>query len=95
MSDFSITDGIAASGKQQLYFPEVHRLIVNHTRVERNGNVAHKKKIMGFGHRVYKKGDSRVPIMREIGRDLGKRSPGDGTRVIDSAAAAANEYRAG
>jgi 2-methylcitrate synthase/citrate synthase II len=32
-----------------------------------------KAKIMGFGHRVYKKGDSRVPIMREIGRDLGKR----------------------
>src|SRR6476620_1997345 len=35
--------------------------------------LAEKKKIMGFGHRVYKKGDSRVPIMREIGRDLGKR----------------------
>ena len=35
--------------------------------------LAHKKKIMGFGHRVYKKGDSRVPIMREIARDLGKR----------------------
>jgi 2-methylcitrate synthase/citrate synthase II len=35
--------------------------------------LAQKKKIMGFGHRVYKKGDSRVPIMREIGRDLGKR----------------------
>ncbi len=33
-----------------------------------------KKKIMGFGHRVYKSGDSRVPIMREIGRDLGKRT---------------------
>ncbi len=32
-----------------------------------------KAKIMGFGHRVYKKGDSRVPIMREIARDLGKR----------------------
>jgi citrate synthase len=32
-----------------------------------------KDKIMGFGHRVYKKGDSRVPVMREIGRDLGKR----------------------
>src|SRR5438128_8410801 len=31
-----------------------------------------KEKIMGFGHRVYKKGDSRVPVMREIGRDLGK-----------------------
>src|SRR3954447_17429153 len=35
--------------------------------------LADKAKIMGFGHRVYKKGDSRVPIMREIGRDLGKR----------------------
>jgi 2-methylcitrate synthase/citrate synthase II len=33
-----------------------------------------KAKIMGFGHRVYKTGDSRVPIMREIGRDLGKRT---------------------
>src|SRR5437762_8273484 len=36
--------------------------------------LAAKAKIMGFGHRVYKKGDSRVPIMREIGRDLGKRT---------------------
>jgi 2-methylcitrate synthase/citrate synthase II len=36
--------------------------------------LAEKKKIMGFGHRVYKKGDSRVPIMREIGRDLGERT---------------------
>jgi 2-methylcitrate synthase/citrate synthase II len=35
--------------------------------------IANKAKIMGFGHRVYKKGDSRVPIMREIGRDLGER----------------------
>ncbi|MBA2436268.1 MAG: citrate synthase [Chthoniobacterales bacterium] len=35
--------------------------------------LARKAKIMGFGHRVYKSGDSRVPIMREIGRDLGKR----------------------
>ena len=34
--------------------------------------LAKKAKIMGFGHRVYKKGDSRVPIMREIGRDLGQ-----------------------
>src|SRR6058998_159126 len=31
-----------------------------------------KEKIMGFGHRVYKEGDSRVPVMREIARDLGK-----------------------
>jgi 2-methylcitrate synthase/citrate synthase II len=35
--------------------------------------LAKKAKIMGFGHRIYKKGDSRVPVMREIGRDLGKR----------------------
>jgi 2-methylcitrate synthase/citrate synthase II len=35
--------------------------------------LAQKKKIMGFGHRVYKEGDSRVPIMREIARDLGQR----------------------
>jgi 2-methylcitrate synthase/citrate synthase II len=35
--------------------------------------LAKKAKIMGFGHRVYKSGDSRVPIMREIGRELGKR----------------------
>src|SRR3954462_7031400 len=35
--------------------------------------LATKRKIMGFGHRVYKKGDSRVPIMREIARDYGKR----------------------
>jgi 2-methylcitrate synthase/citrate synthase II len=35
--------------------------------------LASKRKIMGFGHRVYKKGDSRVPIMREIARDYGKR----------------------
>ncbi len=35
--------------------------------------LAKKAKIMGFGHRVYKEGDSRVPIMREIARDLGER----------------------
>src|SRR5947208_1860954 len=33
-----------------------------------------KEKIMGFGHRVYKEGDSRVPVMREIARDLGQRT---------------------
>ncbi len=35
--------------------------------------LARKAKIMGFGHRVYKKGDSRVPVMRDIARDLGNR----------------------
>ena len=36
--------------------------------------LARKAKIMGFGHRVYKKGDSRVPAMRELARQLGQRS---------------------
>src|ERR1700719_2063872 len=39
-----------------------------------NKKLSSKEKIMGFGHRVYKRGDSRVPVMREIGRDLGKRT---------------------
>ena len=37
------------------------------------GRLARKEKIMGFGHRVYKKGDSRVPMMRELARELGRR----------------------
>ncbi|WP_206074522.1 bifunctional 2-methylcitrate synthase/citrate synthase [Antribacter gilvus] len=32
--------------------------------------LAQKKKIMGFGHRVYKHGDSRVPTMRGVLEDL-------------------------
>jgi 2-methylcitrate synthase/citrate synthase II len=36
--------------------------------------LAAKAKIMGFGHRVYKEGDSRVPVMRKIAHDLGKRT---------------------
>jgi 2-methylcitrate synthase/citrate synthase II len=32
-----------------------------------------KEKIMGFGHRVYKKGDSRVPTTRALTRALGRR----------------------
>lgn len=35
--------------------------------------LARKEKIMGFGHRVYKTGDSRVPMMRELARELGQR----------------------
>jgi citrate synthase len=37
------------------------------------GKLARREKVMGFGHRVYKKGDSRVPMMREICRQLGAR----------------------
>jgi 2-methylcitrate synthase/citrate synthase II len=32
------------------------------------------EKIMGFGHRIYDKGDARVPTMRAIARDLGRRN---------------------
>jgi 2-methylcitrate synthase/citrate synthase II len=35
--------------------------------------LARKEKIMGFGHRVYRKGDARVPVMRELARQLGDR----------------------
>lgn len=32
--------------------------------------LATKKKIMGFGHRVYKNGDTRAPILKKLGREL-------------------------
>lgn len=32
--------------------------------------LAQKKKIMGFGHREYKSGDSRVPTMKKVGRQI-------------------------
>ncbi|MCH7944882.1 MAG: citrate synthase [Armatimonadetes bacterium] len=35
--------------------------------------LATKKKIMGFGHREYKKGDSRVPIMSKFAKEIGQR----------------------
>ena len=31
---------------------------------------AEKRKLMGFGHRVYKNGDHRAPILHELGRQL-------------------------
>ncbi len=36
--------------------------------------LAKKQKIMGFGHRVYKKGDSRTPILRDMCRETGERT---------------------
>jgi 2-methylcitrate synthase/citrate synthase II len=36
--------------------------------------LARNEKVMGFGHRVYKSGDSRVPVMRELARGLGERT---------------------
>jgi 2-methylcitrate synthase/citrate synthase II len=35
--------------------------------------LANKKKIMGFGHREYKKGDSRAFYMTRIGKEIGRR----------------------
>ena len=35
--------------------------------------LANKKKIMGFGHREYKKGDSRAAYMTEVANDIGRR----------------------
>jgi 2-methylcitrate synthase/citrate synthase II len=43
---------------------------VNHWVHER---LVRKQKIMGFGHRVYKKGDKRTDVMREICREVGAR----------------------
>ncbi len=43
--------------------------------------LAAKRKIMGFGHRVYKHGDSRVPTMYGALQDLAGRYP-DGARLI-------------
>jgi len=33
--------------------------------------IKEKRKIMGFGHRVYRKGDSRVPTMKKYAQGLG------------------------
>ncbi|BBY24972.1 bifunctional 2-methylcitrate synthase/citrate synthase [Mycobacterium stomatepiae] len=48
------------------------------------GKLARKEKIMGFGHRVYKNGDSRVPTMKEaLRRVAATRSHAGGQRWLD------------
>lgn len=42
-----------------------------------NNALDNKVKLMGFGHRVYKKGDSRVPTMEAALRDLAERHDGE------------------
>lgn len=39
--------------------------------------LARKDKVMGFGHRVYKNGDSRVPTMKQAFLDVAARTDGD------------------
>ena len=34
---------------------------------------AEKKKLMGFGHRVYKRGDHRAPILHALGREIAQK----------------------
>ncbi|MEE2060985.1 bifunctional 2-methylcitrate synthase/citrate synthase [Rhodococcus artemisiae] len=41
------------------------------------GKLARKEKVMGFGHRVYKHGDSRVPTMKEAFRDVAAHTDGE------------------
>ncbi|MEV7548622.1 bifunctional 2-methylcitrate synthase/citrate synthase [Amycolatopsis sp. NPDC089917] len=43
--------------------------------------LAEKRKIMGFGHRVYKKGDSRVPTMRRALQEIAELR--DGRHLLD------------
>ncbi|MET9261262.1 bifunctional 2-methylcitrate synthase/citrate synthase [Amycolatopsis sp. NPDC004079] len=43
--------------------------------------LADKRKIMGFGHRVYKKGDSRVPTMRQALQEVAELR--DGHELLD------------
>ncbi|MBL8887673.1 MAG: citrate synthase, partial [Phycisphaerales bacterium] len=34
---------------------------------------AEKRKLMGFGHRVYKNGDHRAPILGKLGREIARK----------------------
>ncbi|MFD4367180.1 bifunctional 2-methylcitrate synthase/citrate synthase [Rhodococcus sp. NPDC058521] len=45
------------------------------------GKIADKQKVMGFGHRVYKDGDSRVPSMRDALKDVAAVT--DGQKWLD------------
>ena len=60
--------------------------------------LANKTKIMGFGHRVYKHGDSRVPTMRAVLGDLaehyGRPEVLDLYDALETAMAAAQEHQA-
>ncbi|EOM75483.1 bifunctional 2-methylcitrate synthase/citrate synthase [Rhodococcus rhodnii] len=41
------------------------------------GKLSRKDKVMGFGHRVYKRGDSRVPTMKQAFLDVAALTDGD------------------
>ena len=50
------------------------------------GKLAAKEKVMGFGHRVYKNGDSRVPTMKAALLEIAAatRRPASGSRCTTS-----------
>jgi len=52
-----------------------------HAREWLRGKLARKEKVMGFGHRVYKNGDSRVPAMKQALTDVAAFR--DGQRWLD------------
>ncbi|KXP00816.1 bifunctional 2-methylcitrate synthase/citrate synthase [Tsukamurella pseudospumae] len=45
------------------------------------GKLERKEKVMGFGHRVYKNGDSRVPTMKQSFLEIANRT--DGARFVE------------
>lgn len=47
------------------------------------GKLARKELVMGFGHRVYRKGDSRVPIMRQALEDIVAAVGGEGEKYLE------------
>ncbi|MEO0631706.1 MAG: citrate/2-methylcitrate synthase [Planctomycetota bacterium] len=46
-----------------------------------------KKKLMGFGHRVYKNGDHRAPILHDLGRKVAEQKGGEFIKLFETAEA--------
>ena len=42
-----------------------------------------KRKLMGFGHRVYKNGDHRAPILHGLGRRIAEKQGKDSVRLFE------------
>jgi citrate synthase len=60
-----------------------------------DGAFARKEKVMGFGHRVYKNGDSRVPTMEEALAGLVDRARASGDDRVDRLSAVYDALAAG
>lgn len=45
---------------------------------------ATKKKLMGFGHRVYKNGDHRAPILHDLGRKVAEQKGGEYVKLFET-----------